>query len=66
MPVHSLDVVARNLRDRKGATGHPRAAARKMVAAVADAYEGRPPRDDATVLCLDWYGPPSGSRRAIT
>ncbi|MFD7555605.1 hypothetical protein ACFV9E_13855 [Streptomyces sp. NPDC059835] len=21
------------------------------------AYEARPPKDDATVLCLDWHGP---------
>ncbi|MFB6580139.1 PP2C family protein-serine/threonine phosphatase [Streptomyces sp. NPDC056402] len=51
---------------RKTATGHPREAVRTLVAAVTDAYEGRPPRDDATVLCLDWYGPASGSRRVNT
>nr|WSX54367.1 serine/threonine-protein phosphatase [Streptomyces sp. NBC_00974] len=47
----------------KTATEHPREVVRTLVAAVADAYAGRPPRDDATVLCLDWYGPRAGSRR---
>ncbi|MGW6290513.1 hypothetical protein [Streptomyces sp. NPDC055107] len=32
-------------------------AVRAMVTAVADAYSGHPPEDDATVLCLDWHGP---------
>ncbi|MFE5808411.1 PP2C family protein-serine/threonine phosphatase [Streptomyces sp. NPDC056491] len=50
----------------KTATEHPREVVRTLVAAVADAYDGRPPRDDATVLCLDWYGPSSGIRRAKT
>ncbi|MGW3933398.1 PP2C family protein-serine/threonine phosphatase [Streptomyces microflavus] len=36
---------------------HPREAVRAMVTAVADAYNGHPPKDDATVLCLDWHGP---------
>lgn len=39
------------------AAEHPREVVRTMVGAVADAYGGRQPRDDATVLCLDWYGP---------
>ncbi|MEU1123716.1 PP2C family protein-serine/threonine phosphatase [Streptomyces sp. NPDC005899] len=47
---------------RRTADEHPREVVRTMVAAVADAYDGRPPRDDATVLCLDWHGP--GSRLA--
>ncbi|MEV7443014.1 PP2C family protein-serine/threonine phosphatase [Streptomyces sp. NPDC091204] len=51
---------------RKTATEHPREVVRTLVGAVADAYDGQPPRDDATVLCLDWYGPSSGIRRANT
>ncbi|MGW8485525.1 PP2C family protein-serine/threonine phosphatase [Streptomyces sp. NPDC055886] len=39
------------------AAEHPREVVRTIVTAVADAYSGHPPRDDATVLCLDWYGP---------
>ncbi|MGW6691799.1 PP2C family protein-serine/threonine phosphatase [Streptomyces sp. NPDC054961] len=42
---------------RKTAAEHPREAVRALVTAVSDVHEGRPPRDDATVLCLDWYGP---------
>ncbi|MFI9064253.1 PP2C family protein-serine/threonine phosphatase [Streptomyces sp. NPDC053429] len=42
---------------RKTAAQHPREVVRSLVAAVSDAYDGRPPRDDATVLCLDWHGP---------
>ncbi|PWK64372.1 serine phosphatase RsbU (regulator of sigma subunit) [Streptomyces sp. CG 926] len=42
---------------RKTAAEHPREVVRTLVAAVSDAYQGRPPRDDATVLCLDWHGP---------
>jgi len=42
---------------RGTATEHPREAVRTLVGAVADAYGGRQPRDDATVLCLDWHGP---------
>ncbi|MFB9556659.1 PP2C family protein-serine/threonine phosphatase [Streptomyces roseoviridis] len=42
---------------RKTADEHPREVVRTLVGAVSDAYEGRPPRDDATVLCLDWHGP---------
>ncbi|MGW8989815.1 PP2C family protein-serine/threonine phosphatase [Streptomyces zhihengii] len=45
---------------RKSAAEHPREVVRALVGAVADAYDGRPPRDDATVLCLDWHGPHSG------
>ncbi|MET9758893.1 PP2C family protein-serine/threonine phosphatase [Streptomyces sp. NPDC006372] len=42
---------------RETGVEHPREVVRTMVAAVADSYGGRPPRDDATVLCLDWHGP---------
>ncbi|MFD3516827.1 PP2C family protein-serine/threonine phosphatase [Streptomyces sp. NPDC058657] len=42
---------------RKTTTEHPREVVRTLVAAVTDAYDG-PPRDDATVLCLDWHGGP--------
>ncbi|MGT2526052.1 PP2C family protein-serine/threonine phosphatase [Streptomyces nojiriensis] len=41
---------------RDTATEHPREVVRALVGAVSDAYEGRPPKDDATVLCLDWHG----------
>ncbi|MFF4324476.1 PP2C family protein-serine/threonine phosphatase [Streptomyces sp. NPDC001568] len=42
---------------RKTAADHPREVVRTLVGAVTDAYDGKPPRDDATVLCLDWHGP---------
>ncbi len=42
---------------RATATEHPREVVRTLVAAVSDAYNGLPPLDDATVLCLDWHGP---------
>ncbi|MFF0561704.1 PP2C family protein-serine/threonine phosphatase [Streptomyces sp. NPDC004266] len=42
---------------RKTADEHPREVVRTLVGAVSDAYEGHPPKDDATVLCLDWHGP---------
>ncbi|MFZ3474275.1 hypothetical protein ACODT3_04745 [Streptomyces sp. 4.24] len=29
-----------------------------LVGAVTGAYGGEPPKDDATVLCLDRHGPP--------
>ncbi|MFH9606685.1 PP2C family protein-serine/threonine phosphatase [Streptomyces sp. NPDC017448] len=45
------------------AADHPREVVRTMVTAVADAYGGQPPKDDATVLCLDWYGPRGKPRR---
>ncbi|CAM5232375.1 hypothetical protein STANM309S_06240 [Streptomyces tanashiensis] len=41
------------------AAEHPREVVRTIVTAVAEAYGGRPPKDDATVLCLDWRGPRS-------
>ncbi|MEV5577659.1 PP2C family protein-serine/threonine phosphatase [Streptomyces parvus] len=41
------------------AAEHPREVVRTLVTAVADAYGGHPPKDDATVLCLDWRGPRS-------
>ncbi|MFD3330687.1 PP2C family protein-serine/threonine phosphatase [Streptomyces sp. NPDC058701] len=47
---------------RKTADEHPREVVRALVGAVTDVYDGQPPRDDATVLCLDWHGPrPSGA-----
>ncbi|MFE5720509.1 PP2C family protein-serine/threonine phosphatase [Streptomyces erythrochromogenes] len=42
---------------RKTAEEHPREVVRALVGAVNDAYDGGPPKDDATVLCLDWHGP---------
>ncbi|MFE1409700.1 PP2C family protein-serine/threonine phosphatase [Streptomyces sp. NPDC058746] len=42
---------------RETTTEHPREVVRTLVGAVTDAYRGRPPKDDATVLCLDWHGP---------
>ncbi len=44
------------------AAEHPREVVRTLVTAVADAYDGHPPKDDATVLCLDWRGPRSEHR----
>ncbi|MGV9851108.1 PP2C family protein-serine/threonine phosphatase [Streptomyces sp. NPDC003442] len=41
---------------RDTAADHPREVVRTLVAAVTDASKGHP-RDDATVLCLDWRGP---------
>ncbi|MFD6917368.1 PP2C family protein-serine/threonine phosphatase [Streptomyces virginiae] len=49
---------------RKTADEHPREVVRALVGAVVDAYDGGPPRDDATVLCLDWHGPDDGGRQA--
>lgn len=48
---------------RKTAAEHPREVVRTLVGAVGDAYDGKPPKDDATVLCLDWHGP-QGARPA--
>ncbi|WP_179890797.1 SpoIIE family protein phosphatase, partial [Streptomyces sp. or3] len=48
------------------AAEHPREVVRTLVTAVADAYGGRPPKDDATALCLDWHGPHSELRRSDT
>lgn len=50
----------------KTATEHPREVVRTLVGAVTGAYVGRPPKDHATVPCLDWHDPPSRSRRANT
>lgn len=41
---------------RDTAAEHPREAVQTLVAAVTDAYDGAP-RDDATIMCLDWHGP---------
>ncbi|MFJ6087939.1 SpoIIE family protein phosphatase [Streptomyces sp. NPDC092369] len=51
---------------RATATEHPREVVRALVTAVTDAYKGLPPRDDATVLCLDWHGPPGAGTRDPT
>ncbi|MEU6402804.1 PP2C family protein-serine/threonine phosphatase [Streptomyces sp. NPDC046985] len=48
------------------AAEHPREVVGTLVATVADAYDGRPPKDDATVMCLDWRGPVTEGRRAST
>ncbi|MFD9302871.1 PP2C family protein-serine/threonine phosphatase [Streptomyces sp. NPDC060048] len=45
---------------RKTADEHPREVVRALVGAVTDVYDGRPPRDDATALCVDWHGPGTG------
>lgn len=42
---------------RDTAAEHPREVVRATVGAVADAYGGHQPKDDATVLRLDWHGP---------
>ncbi|MET9524321.1 PP2C family protein-serine/threonine phosphatase [Streptomyces coeruleorubidus] len=56
------------IRDTAGE--HPREVARNLATTVTDACNGHP-EDDATVLCLDWHGPPSaplkaGRQRRIT
>ncbi|BBA96094.1 putative magnesium or manganese-dependent protein phosphatase [Actinacidiphila reveromycinica] len=48
---------------RDTATDHPREAVRTLTAAVIDACDGHM-EDDATVICLDWHGPDSGTRHA--
>ncbi|GGW77763.1 PP2C family protein-serine/threonine phosphatase [Streptomyces caelestis] len=48
---------------RDTAAEHPREVARNLATTVTDACNGHP-EDDATVLCLDWYGPHSAGRRA--
>ncbi|MGW2913573.1 PP2C family protein-serine/threonine phosphatase [Streptomyces asoensis] len=48
---------------RETAAEHPREAVSTMVGAVRHAYGGRQPKDDATVLCLDWHGPRYGGLR---
>lgn len=47
------------IRDTAGE--HPREAVRALTAAVADACHGNL-TDDATLICLDWFGPHPGSR----
>lgn len=44
---------------RDTATEHPREVVRTLTAAVTDACSDHP-KDDATVLCLDWHGARSG------
>ncbi|MFE5534753.1 PP2C family protein-serine/threonine phosphatase [Streptomyces sp. NPDC056492] len=51
---------------RKTADEHPREAVRALVGAVTGAYGGRPPKDDATVLCLDWHGPQPASPHPLS
>ncbi|TQJ92556.1 serine phosphatase RsbU (regulator of sigma subunit) [Streptomyces sp. SLBN-31] len=48
------------------AAEHPREVVRTLVGAVSEAYGGRQPRDDATVLCLDWHGPLAATPRNPT
>ncbi|MEU7072401.1 PP2C family protein-serine/threonine phosphatase [Streptomyces narbonensis] len=45
---------------RETAAEHPREVVRTLVGAVSDVYGGGSPKDDATVLCLDWHGPWDG------
>ena len=42
---------------------HPREAVRALIQAVVKACDGEL-RDDATVLCVDWHGGPTGERDA--
>ncbi|MFJ8162445.1 PP2C family protein-serine/threonine phosphatase [Streptomyces sp. NPDC096136] len=49
---------------RKTAPAHPREVVHTLVGAVSDAYKGHPPKDDATVICLDWHGPHSHHQQA--
>lgn len=48
---------------RETADEHPREVVRALTAAVTDACGGHL-KDDATVVCLDWYGPQSGGRHS--
>ncbi|MEU2499466.1 MULTISPECIES: PP2C family protein-serine/threonine phosphatase [unclassified Streptomyces] len=48
---------------RDTAAEHAREAVRAMVSAVTEACDGQV-EDDATVLCLDWYGPHCERRTA--
>lgn len=48
---------------RGSAAEHPREVVRILTAAVSDACDGHL-QDDATVVCLDWYGPRTGAHRA--
>lgn len=38
---------------------------RNLVGAVVDAYDGHRPKNDATVLCLDWQGPQTTTSMTI-
>ena len=42
---------------------HPREAVQELTQAVVKACGGEL-RDDATVLCVDWHGGPTGERDA--
>ncbi|MFD0020034.1 PP2C family protein-serine/threonine phosphatase [Streptomyces sp. NPDC058382] len=48
---------------RDTASEHPREVVRTLVTAVTGACDGHP-KDDATVLCLDWHGPRTNSSYA--
>ncbi|TXL88055.1 PP2C family protein-serine/threonine phosphatase [Streptomyces sp. IB2014 016-6] len=50
---------------RDTACEHPREVVRVLTAAVTDACDGHL-ADDATVLCLDWYGPHHDTRHTHT
>ncbi|MFJ3337045.1 PP2C family protein-serine/threonine phosphatase [Streptomyces sp. NPDC086766] len=52
---HGADSALRDLIERTG-DRHPRDAVRTFTEAVLETT-GHDPRDDATVLCLDWHGP---------
>ncbi|MFF8597069.1 PP2C family protein-serine/threonine phosphatase [Streptomyces sp. NPDC015220] len=48
---------------RNTAGEHPREVVRTLTQAVTDACGGHL-ADDATVICLDWHGPPTADRQA--
>jgi serine phosphatase RsbU (regulator of sigma subunit) len=57
MQEHEAESVGLPRLIRETAAEHPREVVRTLVGAVSDAYNGQQPKDDATVLCLDWHGP---------
>jgi hypothetical protein len=59
---NSVDLSGLIVRTR---TLHPREAARTLIAAIVDANDGHL-QDDATVMCLDWYGTNHSQRDAAT
>ena len=50
---------------RETASEHPREVVHALTGAVGDAVGGDL-EDDATVLCLEGYGPPAGGRHPTT
>ncbi|MFH8794234.1 PP2C family protein-serine/threonine phosphatase [Streptomyces sp. NPDC017941] len=48
---------------RDTAKEHPREVVRTLTAAIAEACDGRM-ADDATLMCLDWYGPHPAGRHS--